>query len=65
MAQDFEQLVKDQLGKVTGKMQDLAREALKEELAKLTQDVAELRTRVARLEAERAEQAAESLEASF
>jgi hypothetical protein len=65
MAQDFEQLVKDQLGKVTGKMQDLAREALKEELTKLTQDVAELRTRVARLEAERAEQAAESLEASF
>lgn len=65
MAQDFEQLVKDQLGKVTGKMQDLAREALKEELAKLTQDIAELRTRVARLEAERAEQAAESLEASF
>jgi polyhydroxyalkanoate synthesis regulator phasin len=65
MAQDFEQLFKDQLGKVTDKMQDLAREALKEELTRLTQDVAELRTRVARLEAERAEQAAESLEASF
>ncbi|HJQ36208.1 MAG TPA: hypothetical protein VKB93_03625 [Thermoanaerobaculia bacterium] len=65
MAQDFEQLFKDQLGKVTGRMQDLVREAVKEEFTRLHQEVGELRTRVARLEQERAEKAAESLEASF
>jgi hypothetical protein len=65
MAQDFEQLVKDQLGKVTGRLQDVARDAVKEELTKLTQDVADLRARVARLEEERAQAAADSLEASF
>jgi hypothetical protein len=65
MAQDFEQLVKDQLGKVTGKLQDVARDAVKEELTKLTQEVADLRARVARLEQERAQAAADSLEASF
>jgi hypothetical protein len=65
MAQDFEQLVKDQLGKVTGKLQDVARDAVKEELTKLTQDVADLRARVTRLEEERAQAAADSLEASF
>jgi hypothetical protein len=65
MAQDFEQLFRDQLGKVTGRMQDLVREAVKEELTRLHQEVGELRARVARLEQERAEKAAESLEASF
>ena len=80
MAQDFEQLLKDifgeplsrlnqfqsdQLGKLTARLQDIAREAVKEELTKLTQDVSDLRTRLARLEQERAEQAAESLETSF
>jgi polyhydroxyalkanoate synthesis regulator phasin len=65
MAQDFEQLVKDQLGKVTGKLQDVARDAVKDELTKLTQEVADLRARVARLEEERARAAADSLEASF
>jgi uncharacterized small protein (DUF1192 family) len=38
---------------------------IKEELRKLHQEVAELRSRVATLEAERARNAAESLEASF
>jgi hypothetical protein len=65
MAQDFEQLFRDQLGKVTGRMQDLVREAVKEELTRLHQEVSELRARVALLEQERAEKAAESLEASF
>lgn len=65
MAQDFEQLFRDQLGKVTGRMQDLVREAVKEELTRLHQEVGELRARVARLEQERAEKAAESLETSF
>jgi hypothetical protein len=49
MAQDFEKLY----------------EELKSELGKLAHEVAEMRTRLARLEEERAEQAAESLESSF
>ncbi|HUP59285.1 MAG TPA: hypothetical protein VNA69_02570 [Thermoanaerobaculia bacterium] len=65
MAQDIEQLLKDQLGKVTSRLQDLARDAVKDDIARLTQEVSELRTRLARLEEERAEAAAESLEASF
>jgi uncharacterized protein YPO0396 len=80
MAQDFEQLLKDvfgeplnklsqfqsdQLAKLTGRLQEIAREAVKDDLTKLQQDVAEMRTRIARLEAERAQAAAESLEASF
>ena len=49
MAQDFEQLYNE----------------LKNDLSKLAGEVAELRTRLARLEEERAENAAESLESSF
>jgi uncharacterized protein YPO0396 len=80
MAQDFEQLLKDvfgeplsrltqfqsdQLGKLTARLQDIAREAVKDDLAKMSAEIAELRTRLARLEEERAQAAAESLEASF
>jgi hypothetical protein len=65
MAQDFEQLFKDQLGRVTTKLHELARDAVKDDIVKLQQEVAELRTRLAVLEEERAEQAADSLEASF
>lgn len=80
MAQDFEQLVKDLLGdswnkltrfqtdqvrKLNARLGDVAREALKDELTKLHTEVAELRQRVATLEAERAQAAADSLEASF
>jgi uncharacterized protein YPO0396 len=77
MAQDFEQLLKDvfgeplsrlsqfqsdQLGKLTSRLQDIAREAVKEELARLTTDLAELRDRVTVLEEERVQKAADSLE---
>jgi len=80
MAQDFEQLLKDvfgeplsrlsqfqsdQLGKLTARLQEIAREAVKDDLAKMATEIAELRTRLARLEEERAQAAAESLEASF
>jgi uncharacterized protein YPO0396 len=80
MAQDFEQLLKDvfgeplsrlsqfqsdQLGRLTTRLQDIAREAVKDDITRLTTEVAELRTRLARLEQERAENAAESLESSF
>jgi len=80
MAQEIEQLLKDlfgeplsrltqfqsdQLAKVTARVQDLAKEAVKEEFTRLYTEVSELRARVARLEQERAEKAAESLETSF
>lgn len=80
MAQDFEQLLKDvfgeplsrlsqfqsdQLGKLTARLEELAREAVKEDLLLLKQEVGELRTRLTRLEEERAQAAADSLEASF
>lgn len=80
MAQDFEQLLKDvfgeplsrltqfqsdQLGKLTSRLQDIAREAVKDDLTRLTTEVADLRTRLARLEQERAQAAADSLETSF
>jgi hypothetical protein len=80
MAQDFEQLLKDVFGEplsrltqfqsdkmqqLTDRVQDLAREAVKEDFAKLHIEIAELRTRLTALEAERAENAAESLEQSF
>ncbi len=80
MPQDFESLLKDvfgeplsrlsqfqsdQLGKLTARIQDMAREAVKDDFAKLHQEVAELRTRLARIEQERAQAAADSLETSF
>lgn len=80
MPQDFESLLKDvfgeplsrlsqfqseQLGKLTSRVQDLAREAVKDDITKLQQEVADLRSRLARIEQERAQAAADSLETSF
>jgi len=76
MPTDFEQLARDvfgglsqfsseQLKKLQAKSQEFAREAIKDDLAKLHAEIAELRSRVATLEAERAQAAAESLESSF
>ena len=77
MAQDLESLLRDvfgeplakltqfqgdQMKKLTGKLQEVAREALKDDLGKLHTEIGELRARVARLERERMEQATESLE---
>ena len=80
MAQDFESLLKDvfgeplsrltqfqsdQLGKLTSRLQEIAREAVKDDLTRLQQEVSELRSRLARIEQERAQAAADSLETSF
>lgn len=80
MAQDFETLLKDifgeplsrlnqfqsdQLGKLTSRLQDIAREAVKDDLSRMQQEVTDLRTRLARIEQERAQAAADSLETSF
>ncbi len=76
MAQDFEQLFKDifgeplsklsqfqsdQLAKLTSRLQDIARDAVKDDLTKLQQEVADLRSRMARIEQERVQAAADSL----
>jgi len=80
MSSDLEQLLKDLFGeplnrlnqfqseqvkRLQAKLQELAREALKDELAKLHTEVAELRARVVTLETERAQAAADSIQSSF
>jgi polyhydroxyalkanoate synthesis regulator phasin len=80
MANDFEQLLRDVLGpsverlnqfssdqmkRLQSKLQEFAREAVKDEMTKLHTEVAELRARVATLEAERARAAADSIQSSF
>jgi hypothetical protein len=74
MAQDFEQLLKDVFGeplskisqysteqrqRMQAKLQEFAREAIKDELAKLHQEIAELRARMAVLESERVQASAD------
>jgi cell division protein FtsB len=76
MPQDFEQFLKDVFGeplsrlsqyssdqkqRMQAKLQEFAREAVKDELSKLHQEVAELRARVTVLETERAAIAADSV----
>ena len=72
MAQDFEQFVKDvfgnisqfstdQLSRLNAKITELAREALKDDLTKLYGEIAELRARVAELEADRIAASAEQV----
>jgi hypothetical protein len=80
MAQDFESLFKDifgeplsrlgqfqsdQVGKLMTKLQEVAREAVKDDLLKMTTEIGELRARVTVLESERAQAAADSLGQSF
>jgi len=80
MAQDFEQLLKDifgeplsrltqfqsdQVAKLTARLQEIAREAVKDDLTRLQQEINELRAHIGRLEQERAQAAADSLEPSF
>ncbi len=76
MPTDFEQLLRDILGNVSqfsseqtkklqAKLQEFARDAIKDELTKLHNEIADLRNRVATLEAERAQAAADSIEPSF
>lgn len=80
MAQDFETLLKevfgeplakltqfqsDQMNRLLGKLQEVAREAVKEELTRMHTEIADLRTRLSKLEAERVQAAADSLGTSF
>ena len=80
MAQDFESLLKevfgeplsrltqfqsDQMTKLVTKVQEIAREAGKEDFTRLHTEIADLRSRLATLESERARAAADSIEPSF
>jgi hypothetical protein len=51
----------DQMKKVVAKVQEIAREGVKDEVARLQSEVTDLRSRVAMLEAERVEKAAEEV----
>jgi gas vesicle protein len=76
MPTDFEQLLKDVFGdsldrltqfsseqkqRLQSRLQDMAREALKDELTKLHTEINDLRARVAALEKEKIEDAAETV----
>ncbi len=72
MPSDFEQMMRDvfgglsqfsseQMKKLQAKSQEFAREALKDEFTKLHAEIADLRNRVAALEAERVRAAADSV----
>ncbi|HEY3056581.1 MAG TPA: hypothetical protein VGK31_11690 [Thermoanaerobaculia bacterium] len=80
MAQDLEQFLREifgeplnrltqfqseQMQRLMNKLQEIAREAVKDELTRLHTEVSDLRTRVARLENERAQAAADSVQTSF
>ena len=72
MPSDFEQMMRDVFGGLTqfsseqikrlqAKSQEFAREAIKDELTKLHAEIADLRNRVATLEAERVRAGVESV----
>src|SRR5947199_2391607 len=76
MPQDFEQFLKDVFGeplsritqysteqrqRMQAKLQEFAREAVKDEINKLHQEIAELRARVTVLESERVQAAADQV----
>ena len=76
MPNDFEQLLKDVFGdsfdrltqfsseqkqRLQSRLQDMAREALKDELTKLHTEINDLRNRVAALEKEKIDDAAETV----
>jgi hypothetical protein len=80
MAQDIETMLRElfgdslsrlsgfqneQMQKLMTKVQEVAREGLKDELGAIHRELTELRMRVATLEEERARKAADSLESSF
>jgi hypothetical protein len=76
MPSDFEQMMRDvfggltqfsseQLKKLQVRSQEFAREAIKDELTKLHAEIADLRNRVAMLEAERVRGASDSVESAF
>ena len=80
MPNDFEQTIRElfgeplsrlsqfqgeQMQKLQNKLQELAREAMRDDLGKLHSELNELRARVGVLESERAQKAADGIQSSF
>lgn len=80
MPNDFEQTIRElfgeplsrlsqfqgeQMQKLQSKLQELAREAIKDDLAKLHVEINDLRSRLAVLEAERVEKSSDGIQSSF
>ncbi len=80
MAQDFEQFLREvfgepfnrlvqfnseQMKKLNAKLQEIAREAVRDDMTKLHTEIGDLKARLARLESERAQAAADSVQPSF
>ena len=55
----------EQMQRLNAKLQELAKEAVRDEFTKLHTEIGDLKARVARLEAERAQAAADSVQPSF
>jgi predicted RNase H-like nuclease (RuvC/YqgF family) len=55
----------EQVKKLTSKIQEIARESIKEDFVRMEREISELRERVATLETERAQKAADGLESAF
>ena len=58
-------LSSEQMQRLNAKLQELAKEAVRDEFTKLHTEIGDLKARVARLEAERAQAAADSVQPSF
>jgi hypothetical protein len=55
----------EQVKKLTSKLQEIARDSIKEDLVRMEHEISDLRERVATLETERAQKAADGLESAF
>ena len=55
----------DQVKKLTSKLQEIARDSIKEDFVRMEREISALRERVATLETERAQKAADGLESAF
>jgi hypothetical protein len=55
----------EQVKKLTSKLQEIARESIKDDFVRMEREISELRERVATLETERAQKAADGLESAF
>ena len=67
-SEPFNKLVKfesDQMKRLMTKLQEIARESVREDFTKLHTEIGDLKARIARLEAERAQAAADSVQPSF
>ena len=55
----------EQMKKLTSKLHEIARDSIKEDFVRMEREISELRERVATLETERAQKAADGLESAF